>query len=119
MKATIIREPWISLILRGEKTWEMRSQPAAHRGLIGLIRKGSGHVVAAAQLVNSLPPLNVESYADTEPFHRVPRTPGECAFVPSIREGIARACRGGLPVRIGKHVKHGLDKGNDARKARE
>src|ERR1035437_1994443 len=74
MKATIIREPWISLILRGEKTWEMRSQPAAHRGLIGLIRKGSGHVVAAAQLVNSLPPLNVESYTDTEPFHRVPRS---------------------------------------------
>src|SRR5450759_1528739 len=74
MKATIIREPWISLILRGEKTWEMRSQPAAHRGLIGLIRKGSGQVVAVAQLVNSLPPLNVESYADTEHFHRVPRS---------------------------------------------
>ena len=38
---------------------------------------------------------------------------------PSIGEGIARACRAGMPVRIGKRVKHGLDKGNDGREAVE
>jgi hypothetical protein len=51
-KALIIDEPWISKILRGEKDWEMRSIQTKHRGLFGLIRKGSGQVVGIANLIN-------------------------------------------------------------------
>ena len=71
MKAIPIREPYIGLILRGLKTWEMRSTRATHRGLVGLIKTGSGHVVGVARLVGSLPPLTAQNYAEKEPFHRV------------------------------------------------
>jgi hypothetical protein len=72
MKATIIREPWIGEILAGKKTWEMRSRPVQTRGLIGLIRKGSGQVVATASLVESPGPLDAETYAKTVHLHGVP-----------------------------------------------
>jgi hypothetical protein len=75
MKAIPIREPYIGLILRNLKTWEMRSTRVTHRGIVGLIKKGSGHVVGVAQLVDSLPPLTARNYAENEPFHRV--TPAE------------------------------------------
>lgn len=71
MKATIIREPYISLILDGHKTWEMRSSRALHRGLVALIKKGTGHVVGTAQLVDSRPPLTTRNYAEHEHLHRV------------------------------------------------
>ena len=47
MKALIVDEPWISAILRGEKTWEMRKTGCNLRGSIALIRKGAGHVVGS------------------------------------------------------------------------
>jgi hypothetical protein len=71
MKAIPIREPYIGLILRGLKTWEMRSTRATHRGLVGLIKTGSLHVFGVARLVDSLPPLTHQNYAEYEPFHRV------------------------------------------------
>jgi hypothetical protein len=71
MKATIIREPYISHLLRGAKTWEMRSRPTAIRGQIGLVKKGSGLVVATAQLVDCLPKLDAREYARTETYHCV------------------------------------------------
>jgi ASCH domain-containing protein len=51
MKGLIIDEPWISLILQGEKIWEMRKTACHHRGRIALIRKGSGQVVGIAALL--------------------------------------------------------------------
>jgi hypothetical protein len=71
MKAIVIREPYISLILRGEKTWEMRSTKVLHRGVVGLIRKGSGQVFGVANLVDSRPPLSSKNYVEYESFHRV------------------------------------------------
>jgi hypothetical protein len=52
----VIAEPWVSEILAGRKTWEMRTQATRKRGRLELIRKGSGLVVGAATLVDSLPP---------------------------------------------------------------
>jgi hypothetical protein len=71
-RALVIDEPWIGLILSGQKTWEMRSANTKIRGLIGLIRKGSGHVVGLAELVDCRAPLNSEEYARHETFHRIP-----------------------------------------------
>lgn len=70
-KALIIDEPWISRILQGEKVWEMRSTAAAHRGLFGLIRKGSGQVVGVANLVDVSGPHDNGALADNIAKHLV------------------------------------------------
>lgn len=79
-KAIIIDEPWISMILRGEKTWEMRSKRTNFKGAIALIRKRSGTIVGTAKLVGCLPQLSREELALCEPSHRIPRGEREAAF---------------------------------------
>ncbi|AOG04752.1 hypothetical protein BSY19_794 [Bosea sp. RAC05] len=59
------------MILSGQKTWEMRKSANHDRGLVGLIRKGSGHVVGVAELVASLPAIDPEDYAATEHLHGI------------------------------------------------
>ncbi|MEH2560154.1 hypothetical protein V1286_007683 [Bradyrhizobium algeriense] len=86
MKGLIIDEPWISLILAGEKIWEMRKTACHHRGRIALIRKGSGQVVGIANVVGSLAPLSSPlAYADAEPKHRIPPDRQDQAFVDGWR----------------------------------
>lgn len=81
MRALIIDEPWISAILRGEKTWEMRKKPCHFREKIGLIRKGSGQVVGVADVADSLAPIATRAaYADAERFHRIPPDRQPSAF---------------------------------------
>lgn len=70
-RALVIAEPWISLILSGRKTWEMRGRGTSIRGRIGLIRKGTGLVVGEAVLAGSLPPLDVEGMLATQSRHRI------------------------------------------------
>lgn len=72
MRALVIREPWISKILRGEKTWEMRSVATKIRGEIALIRQGSGLVVGLARIVDCLPPLDLSNYMDHAERHAIP-----------------------------------------------
>jgi hypothetical protein len=68
----IIAEPWISMILNGVKTWEMRTTPTRKRGRIALIRKGSGQVVGTANLVDSFGPLTRQQMLDSVDRHGVP-----------------------------------------------
>jgi hypothetical protein len=72
MKGLIIDETWISMILNGEKVWEMRPRATRHRGPMALVRKGSGLVVGVADLAECLAPLSLDDYAATEALHRVP-----------------------------------------------
>lgn len=72
MKALIIRSPYIGWILDGDKTWELRSRPTLHRGRIGLIEKGTGTIVGVTNLVDSLPPLSSEGFAESRDRHRIP-----------------------------------------------
>lgn len=51
MRALIIREPWIELILSGRKTWEIRGTATSVRGRIGLIRARSGLIVGTPEFV--------------------------------------------------------------------
>ena len=71
-KGLIIDEPWINMILRGSKTWEMRKTGSKIRGAIALIKKGSGQVVGTVNLVDSLPPLSAAAFAKREKMHGVP-----------------------------------------------
>ena len=71
VRALIIDEPWISLILAGEKTWEMRTSTTHIRGPIGLIRKGSGLVVGWARVVDSLGPFDRAAMLANGQRHRI------------------------------------------------
>jgi len=53
-KSLIIKQPWIDLILRGEKVWEMRSRATHIRGRIGLIEQGTGLIIGEGELVDCI-----------------------------------------------------------------
>jgi hypothetical protein len=72
MKALIIDEPWISNILEGRKTWEMRSRSTEHRGRFALIRKGSGLVVGVAELSGCRGPLSLSELRESAARHAIP-----------------------------------------------
>jgi hypothetical protein len=71
-RGLVIDAPWIDLILSGEKTWEMRTTAASHRGWFGLIRKGSGAVYGVAHLDESGTPLSTIEMLATVDRHRIP-----------------------------------------------
>ena len=71
MKALIVRDPWIGLILSGAKDWEMRRRGIALRGTFALVRGGSGLVLGVAELVDALPPLSREAFDAAEARHGI------------------------------------------------
>ena len=70
MKGLIIRAPWIGLLLQGEKTWEIRGANTKIRGIIALIKSGTGQVYGTAELVDCVP-LDLLSYQGHIAQHRV------------------------------------------------
>ena len=62
MRALLIRQPWIGLILAGKKTWEIRGSRTSIRETIGLIHSGSGTVVGVCELVDCVGPLTAEEF---------------------------------------------------------
>lgn len=72
MNGLIIDEPWITKILTGEKTWEMRTSSTSARGQIALIKKGSGAVVGVARVTGSLGPLGLDELRNHAGKHMVP-----------------------------------------------
>ena len=71
-KALIVDEPWITKIMNGTKIWEMRSTSAKQRGWIGLIKKGSGHVVGVARMIGADGPLSDQRMIDNADKHHIP-----------------------------------------------
>ena len=71
-KALIVDEPWISKIISGAKTWEMRNTTSKQRGWIGLIKKGSGHVVGVAKMIGSDGPFSDQKMVDNADKHHIP-----------------------------------------------
>jgi hypothetical protein len=80
LKGLIIKEPWISLILSGKKTWELRSRDTRVRGRIALIRKGSGTVLGSAELTGTLPKLARSDLIANVAKHRVPESDIDADF---------------------------------------
>jgi hypothetical protein len=74
LKGRIIDEPWISLIVSGEKTWEMRWRNTQVRGRIALIRNGSKTIVGVANLVGTLPKPSRADLKASVAKHRVPES---------------------------------------------
>src|SRR3546814_17113863 len=72
MNGLIIDEPWISKILEGDKVWEMRSRRTSKRGVVALIRKGSGTIVGVAKIDGCSEPLSLVELAANATQHCVP-----------------------------------------------
>lgn len=66
----IRREPLLK-ILKGGKTWEMRSKKIHKRGQIALIEKGTGLVVGVANLVDCKGPLNEAEMLANQDKHQI------------------------------------------------
>jgi len=71
-KGLVIASPWISLILSGQKDWEMRGRRTDHRGWFALIWKGMGEVYGVAKLVDVRPSLNEDEMVSNFDRHRIP-----------------------------------------------
>ncbi|MYL71661.1 ASCH domain-containing protein [Halobacillus litoralis] len=82
MKGLLIKEPWIDLVLDGEKTWEIRGTNTKQRGTIGLIKSGTGHVFGTVDIVDSRP-LTIEKYVNSTRLHRIPEE--DCKQMPYKR----------------------------------
>ena len=94
-RGLIIAEPWISTILAGKKTWEMRSSAIRFRGRFGLIAKGTGTVVGVASLTDVLEPQSDQDMLASIGKHGIPAQmirSGEVARWrrPWVLEGIQR-----------------------------
>ncbi len=61
MKALIIKEKWLNLILSGKKTWEIRSSSTRIRGKILLIKSGSKQIFGECELVDTIK-LDLDQY---------------------------------------------------------
>jgi len=71
-KALIVDEPWISYLMDGKKTWEMRSTSTKIRGNVGLIKKGTGTIVAIGNLYDCGSPLVLEEMVHNFDKHQIP-----------------------------------------------
>jgi hypothetical protein len=59
----LIRSPFIDLILKGSKTWEMRGTRTSKRGRIALIKSGTGTVIGVVDLIDVVGPLRLSELA--------------------------------------------------------
>ena len=53
-----VREPWVSLLAQGLKTWELRGSATHKRGRVALAASGTSCIVAGATLVDCVGPLS-------------------------------------------------------------
>jgi hypothetical protein len=72
MKALLVREPWIDLILAGEKTWELRGSRTSTRGCIALVQSGTGTIVGTCDIVDVVGPLSLSALRRNAALHKVP-----------------------------------------------
>lgn len=71
-RGLIVREPWVSLIVDGQKDWEMRTRTTKIRGPIALIAGGTGKIIGVANLTDVKGPLSKAQMAFNQKRHRIP-----------------------------------------------
>jgi hypothetical protein len=59
-RTLLVKEPWVSLLLDGEKVWELRRSSTKARGRVGLTRSGSGVIAGRANLRDVHGPFTAE-----------------------------------------------------------
>jgi hypothetical protein len=69
----IIKKQWLTKILAGTKTWELRGRNTTIRGKIALIQAGSGKIFGTCELVDALWPLSMGDLKANVDKHQVLR----------------------------------------------
>ncbi len=69
MKGLIVKEPYATMIVRGEKKWEIRKRRTNIRGRILII--SGGKVIGSVELVDVIGPFSAEELANYRELHRV------------------------------------------------
>lgn len=59
VKGLIIKDPWITKILNGEKVWEIRGSNTKIRGTISLIKSGTGMIYGTVNIVDSMEIISI------------------------------------------------------------
>lgn len=72
-RGLMIREPWISQILMGRKTWELRGTSTKIRGRLALIRSGSGLIFGECHLDDCVGPVDFDTLIETGALSREER----------------------------------------------
>ena len=68
-RGLMIRDPYASQILNGEKIWEIRGRATQVRGPVVIVKSGTGHAYGIANLMRVLGPLDLEDLIDA---HELP-----------------------------------------------
>lgn len=71
-RALVVREPWATWIVRGEKVWEIRGRGTRIRGQIAIAAAGTKCIVGVCWLTGVLGPLTLEQYRKGQSNHRSP-----------------------------------------------
>lgn len=69
MKGLIIKDPWITKILNGEKTWEIRGSKTKIRGTVALIKSKTGMIFGTVDIVDCIPLTMYNFSANKEKHH--------------------------------------------------
>ncbi len=69
MKGLIVKEPFASMIVRGEKRWEIRKTRTKFRGEVWII--SNGFAIGSAKLTDVLGPFSVEELVKYSNYHKI------------------------------------------------
>ncbi len=69
MRGLIVKEPYATLIVKGEKVWEIRKRRTNIRGDIFII--SNGKIIGKVKLVDVLGPFTAEELAEHSDKHKV------------------------------------------------
>lgn len=64
-RGLMIRDPYASQLLDGEKTWEIRGRATQIRGTVVIIKSGTGQAYGVVELVDVIGPLSVDDLVDS------------------------------------------------------
>ena len=64
LRGLLVRDPYASQLLDGQKIWEIRGRSTHIRGPILIIKSGTGQLFGTADLVRVLGPLELEDLVD-------------------------------------------------------
>lgn len=70
-KALVVKQPWVDLILSGQKIWEMRSTKTANRGLVGLIQSGTSKIIGSCEIIDVHYIPSLEELMDHQDKHQI------------------------------------------------
>jgi len=59
-RGLMVRDPYASQLLNGEKTWEIRGRATQIRGPVVIIKSGTGQAFGVVDLVDVIGPLSVD-----------------------------------------------------------